>query len=76
MAVKSTKWTQNIPTSSIARHSKIFPNMDFWLENIPSGNPAPSHTAFKKCFFATWQIYQTLKFKSSGMGKRFHSLHT
>jgi hypothetical protein len=24
---------------SIARPSKIYPNWDFWLENIPSGNP-------------------------------------
>jgi hypothetical protein len=21
--------------------SKIYPNFDFWFENIPSGNPAP-----------------------------------
>jgi hypothetical protein len=27
------------PTSSIARHSKIYPNLDFWFENKPSGNP-------------------------------------
>jgi hypothetical protein len=29
----------NIPTSSSARPSKIFPNWDFWFENMPSGNP-------------------------------------
>jgi hypothetical protein len=23
----------------ISRPSKIYPNWDFWLENIPSGNP-------------------------------------
>jgi hypothetical protein len=28
-------------TSSIARPSKIYPNLDFWFENKPSGNPAP-----------------------------------
>jgi hypothetical protein len=28
-----------VPTSSIARPSKIYPNWDFWFENIPSGNP-------------------------------------
>jgi hypothetical protein len=28
-----------IPTSSIARPSKIYPKWDFWFENIPSGNP-------------------------------------
>jgi hypothetical protein len=29
----------NVPASSIARPSKIYPNWDFWVENIPSGNP-------------------------------------
>jgi hypothetical protein len=38
MAAKHTKWTRNLPTSSIA--SKICPNLDFGFENIPSGNPA------------------------------------
>jgi hypothetical protein len=28
-----------MPTSSIARPSKIFPNWYFWFENISSGNP-------------------------------------
>jgi hypothetical protein len=28
-----------IPTSDIARPSKIYPNLDFWFENQPSGNP-------------------------------------
>jgi hypothetical protein len=36
---KLTKWPLNIPTSSIARPSKIYPNWSFWFENIPSGNP-------------------------------------
>jgi hypothetical protein len=40
MAVKWTKRPWNIPKSSIARHSKNYPNFDFWFENIPSGNPA------------------------------------
>jgi hypothetical protein len=40
MAVKSTKWSYNLPTSSTARPSKIYANLDFWFENIPSGNPA------------------------------------
>jgi hypothetical protein len=34
MAGKLTKWT----TPSIVRHSKIYPNWDFWFENLPSGN--------------------------------------
>jgi hypothetical protein len=36
---KITKWPHNIPTSSIARPSKICPNWDFWFENKPPGNP-------------------------------------
>jgi hypothetical protein len=54
MAAKYTKWPQNIPisgkktighiihipTSFIARPSQIYPNRDFWFENMPSGNPA------------------------------------
>jgi hypothetical protein len=30
---------QNTPTFSILKPSKIYPNWDFWFENIPSGNP-------------------------------------
>jgi hypothetical protein len=39
---KDRKWTKcplNIPTSSIAIPSKMYPNLEFWLENKPSGNP-------------------------------------
>jgi hypothetical protein len=32
---------KNVSTSSIARPSKIYPNRDFWFENISSGNPVP-----------------------------------
>jgi IMP cyclohydrolase len=39
MAVIYLKWTYNIPTFAIPRHSKIYPNRDFWFENIPSGDP-------------------------------------
>jgi hypothetical protein len=38
MAINYTKWPQNIPTTMIARPSKIYPNWYFRLENIPSGN--------------------------------------
>jgi hypothetical protein len=34
------KIIQKIPASSIARPSKIYTNLDFWFENIPSGNTA------------------------------------
>jgi hypothetical protein len=53
MVVKYTKRLKNIPngckiyqvvvkyipirTMSFPRHSKIYPNRDFWFENIPSG---------------------------------------
>jgi hypothetical protein len=44
MAIKYTKWPYNIPTSSIARLFKIYPNWDFGFENIPSGKPVPELT--------------------------------
>jgi hypothetical protein len=60
--IKYTKWTQNIPndhkidhmatnipTFSIARPSKIYPNWTFGFENMPSGNPVVSQGA--KRFF-------------------------
>jgi hypothetical protein len=38
---------KNIPTSFVARHSKIYPNWEFWFENKPSGNPGqPSMILF------------------------------
>jgi hypothetical protein len=37
---KYSKWSWNIPTSSIPRPSKIYPKWYFLLENKPSGNPA------------------------------------
>jgi hypothetical protein len=39
MTTKYTKWPLNIPTFAFPRFSKIYPNWDFWYENIPSGNP-------------------------------------
>jgi hypothetical protein len=51
-----TEWSQNIPNAqkifqmtrkytniSNLRTSNIYPNWDFWSENIPSGNPGPHH---------------------------------
>jgi hypothetical protein len=38
MAVKN-KGPLNIPTSSIARPFRIYPNLEFRFEKIPSGNP-------------------------------------
>jgi hypothetical protein len=48
ITIKYPKWPQNlpngcktanIPISSIARHTKIYPNLTFWFENMTSGNP-------------------------------------
>jgi hypothetical protein len=36
MAIEYTKW----PNFSVSKPSKIYPNWDFWFENIASGNPA------------------------------------
>jgi hypothetical protein len=46
--IKYTKWPQNMPTSSIARTSKIYPNMNFGSTNMPSGNPGESFVAVWK----------------------------
>jgi hypothetical protein len=32
-------YKMHIPTFSIVRPSKMYPNLDFWFENLPSGNP-------------------------------------
>jgi hypothetical protein len=40
IAINHTKWPFNMLTSFIARPSKLYPNRDFWFENMPSGNPA------------------------------------
>jgi hypothetical protein len=40
IAIKYSKWSQNITTFSIPRHFKIYPNWYFWFENKPSSNPA------------------------------------
>jgi hypothetical protein len=47
MTLKYTKWQWNRPNGHeiylhlfIAVHSKMYPNLDFWLDTKPSGNPA------------------------------------
>jgi hypothetical protein len=47
MAVNYTKWPKNIPTFSIPRPSKLYPNWEFWSKNKPSGNP-DTHTKKEK----------------------------
>jgi hypothetical protein len=39
MPVKYSKWPKYIPSFSILRPQKIYPNWDFGFENKPSGNP-------------------------------------
>jgi hypothetical protein len=56
MTIKRTKRKQNVPnglkmylsTYSTARPSKIFPNLDSWFENIPSGNPVSEQGILSK----------------------------
>jgi hypothetical protein len=40
MAVKLSKQPKTIPTFSITKPFKFYPNFDFWFKNKPSGNPA------------------------------------
>jgi hypothetical protein len=40
IAVQYSKWPRNIPTKSSSRPSRKYPYLDFWYENILSGNPA------------------------------------
>jgi hypothetical protein len=42
MALKYSKWLKSITIFYIPRPSKIYPNLDFWFENKPLGNPAVS----------------------------------
>jgi hypothetical protein len=48
MITKYTTWPKNIQNGSkidrmtkkiTSQDTKIYPNWDFWFENIPSGNP-------------------------------------
>jgi hypothetical protein len=41
-----TKWSQNIPTCSIPKLTKIYPNSNFWYEKILSGNPGHAYLLF------------------------------
>jgi hypothetical protein len=40
LATKQNKWPQNKPIFSVSRPCQMYPNCDFWSENMPSGNPA------------------------------------
>jgi hypothetical protein len=49
IVIMHSKWALNIPTFSIQIPSKIYPNWDFWYENIPSGNPDRRRLRHVKC---------------------------
>jgi hypothetical protein len=49
-----------IPTSFITRPSKIYPNLDFWIENKPSGNPGLQPGRLE------WQTIPTIKIRNQG----------
>jgi hypothetical protein len=49
---------QHGPTCSIAGPSNIYPNLDFWFENKPSGNPdQPCKKLNRKSVFHCWRKY-------------------
>jgi hypothetical protein len=50
---KIDQMAKKIPISSIARPSKIYPILDLWFENMPSGNPVPEHSTFVLCCFVS-----------------------
>jgi hypothetical protein len=48
MSVKCYRWPQNISSFSNLSHYKIYTNLDFWLENEPSGNPVKNEKRKKQ----------------------------
>jgi hypothetical protein len=73
MGLKCTKRPLNVPTFSIPRPSKIFPNWDFWFENIPSGNPdlqldsGQTSSATSFCFKEVAPIYRGTSWARSNL---------
>jgi hypothetical protein len=58
------KCPQNSPTCFIERHFKIYPNWNFWCENIPSGNTATVYIVFaveKKRFITPETVFQKIE---------------
>jgi hypothetical protein len=58
MATKYTKWQYNRPNGhkmykhlSIVRPTKVYPNWGCWFENMPSGNPAYTHSEANLHFY-------------------------
>jgi hypothetical protein len=61
----STSDKKKLPTCSIARHSKIYPNWDFWFENKPSGNPVVDARAQKNWLHVTDRLANCCRTKKS-----------
>jgi hypothetical protein len=84
MAVIYSKWPLNIPTNFffIPRPSNINPNLDFWFENIPSGNPGLRGETSEKlllqvffyCFNSSRQLDATFSMQSTWHGDE-HSVN-
>jgi hypothetical protein len=55
MAEIYSKWSKNAPAFSVPRPSKIYPNWDFWFEDIPSGNPG----GLERLYFGEKNILKT-----------------
>jgi hypothetical protein len=49
-----------IPTSSIVRPSKSYPNKDFWYENMPSGNPGEANESRLSPEWPDWAKFRHL----------------
>jgi hypothetical protein len=64
---KIDKWTHNIPAPSIARPSKIYPNRDFWFENLATliWSPCRRHKRRKAPFFSSSGFNATGVLKSA-----------
>jgi hypothetical protein len=56
MAVKYPQWSQIVTTFFISRSHKIYPNWDFWYENIPSGNPCFATMTHGATFLSIFKV--------------------
>jgi hypothetical protein len=75
MAVIYSKRPKNLPTFSISRLSKIYPDRDFWFENIPSGNLGcqtdGTHQNYKTIIVIPTS-YERVDFTSPRFGPNFY----
>jgi predicted transcriptional regulator len=80
MAIKCTKWPQYITNGQIIyqffpipRLSKIYPNLDFWFEKTPSGNPDyfMSKIDRNRCYALTQPKFEEI-YQSPGLTKKLY----